>query len=203
MYRKLIKPLLDIFLAFIGLMLLSPIFLTLIIILSIVNKGKPFFFQTRAGKHGKPFKIIKLKTMTDQKDENGKLLPFQERVTRVGNFVRKYSLDEIPQLINVLKRDMSIIGPRPLHMEYLPHYNPKQARRHEVNGGITGWAQVNGRNTITWEQKFNYDVWYVDNLSLLLDLKILWLTFYKVVKKKDINDETGGNMTAFGGADVD
>lgn len=203
MYIKIIKPLLDFFVALFGLIVLSPIFLILIIVLSVANKGKAFFFQTRAGKYGKPFKIIKLKTMTDEKDENGKLLPFQQRVTIIGNLVRKYSLDEIPQLINVLKGDMSLIGPRPLHPEYLPHYNPTQARRHDVIGGVTGWAQVNGRNTITWEKKFEYDVWYVDNISFLLDLKILWLTFYKVIKKKDINDQDGGNMTAFGGADVD
>ncbi len=141
--------------------------------------------------------------MTDEKDENGRLLPFQERVTKLGDFVRKLSLDEIPQLINVLKGDMSIVGPRPLHMEYLPHYNETQAKRHNVVGGITGWAQVNGRNTITWEQKFNYDIWYVNNVSFLVDLKIIWLTVLKVIQKKDVNDANDGNMTAFGGADVD
>lgn len=176
MYKKLIKPALDFFAALIGLIILFPILLVLVIVLSFVNKGKSFFFQTRAGKHGNPFKIIKLKTMTDEKDEHGKLLPFQQRVTKIGNFVRKFSLDEIPQLINVLKGDMSIIGPRPLHLEYLPHYNTTQARRHDIIGGITGWAQVNGRNAISWEQKFEYDVWYVDNQSFLVDLKILWLT---------------------------
>ena len=203
MYSKLIKPLLDFCSSLLGLIVLSPIILVLIIVLSIANKGKAFFLQTRAGKHGKPFKIIKFKTMTDEKDENGKLLPFQERVTKIGNFVRKLSLDEIPQLINVLKGDMSVVGPRPLHMEYLPHYNETQAKRHDVIGGITGWAQVNGRNTITWEQKFNYDVWYVNNISFWVDLKILWLTVIKVISKKDVNDANDGNMTAFGGADVD
>ena len=203
MYSKLIKPLLDFFSSLLGLIVLSPLLLFLIVLLSISNKGKPFFLQTRAGKFGKPFKIIKFKTMTDEKDENGRLLPFQERVTKLGDFVRKLSLDEIPQLINVLKGDMSIVGPRPLHMEYLPHYNETQAKRHNVVGGITGWAQVNGRNTITWEQKFNYDIWYVNNVSFLVDLKIIWLTVLKVIQKKDVNDANDGNMTAFGGADVD
>ena len=203
MYSKLIKPLLDFFSSLLGLIVLSPLLLFLVVLLSISNKGKPFFLQTRAGKFGKPFKIIKFKTMTDEKDENGRLLPFQERVTKLGDFVRKLSLDEIPQLINVLKGDMSIVGPRPLHMEYLPHYNETQAKRHNVVGGITGWAQVNGRNTITWEQKFNYDIWYVNNVSFLVDLKIIWLTVLKVIQKKDVNDANDGNMTAFGGADVD
>lgn len=203
MYKHFIKPLLDFFAAVIGLIILSPFFLTLIIILLFTNNGKPFFYQRRAGKKGKVFKIIKLKTMNDKKDDQGKLLPFDQRVTKIGLFIRKYSLDEIPQLINVLKGDMSIIGPRPLHPEYLPLYNEEQARRHDVIGGITGWAQVNGRNTITWEKKFEYDVWYVDNQSILLDLKILWLTFYKVIKKKDINSSETTNMPAFKNADVE
>lgn len=203
MYKTFIKIILDFLAAFFGFLLLLPVFLVLVIILCITNNGKPFFFQTRAGKNGKLFKIIKLKTMNDKRDEHGKLLPFQERVTKMGHFIRKYSLDEIPQLINVIKGDMSLIGPRPLLKEYLPLYDEKQARRHEVKGGITGWAQVNGRNTISWEQKFEYDVWYVENLSFKLDLKILWLTFYKVIKKEDINNSENTNMPTFKNADVE
>ncbi len=203
MYTTLIKPLLDILSSIIGLILLSPIFITLIIILLIDNKGKPFFYQRRAGKKGKVFKIIKIKTMNDKKDEHGEFLSFEKRVTKLGIFIRKYSLDEIPQLFNIIKGDMSLIGPRPLHPEYLPLYNEEQARRHDVMPGITGWAQINGRNTISWEQKFEYDVWYVDNQSAKLDLKILWLTFYKVIQKKDINNSETSNMPAFKNAKVE
>lgn len=203
MYTKILKPLLDLLAAIIGLVLISPVFLLLILLLLIANNGKPFFFQKRAGKNGRIFKIIKLKTMNDKKDQYGKLLPYDQRVTKIGTFIRKYSLDEIPQLINILKGDMSLIGPRPLHPEYLPLYNVEQARRHDVMVGITGWAQVNGRNTISWEQKFEYDVWYVDHQSFKLDLKILWLTFYKVIKKKDINSSENTNMPAFKNADVE
>ncbi|TJY33434.1 sugar transferase [Pontimicrobium aquaticum] len=203
MYTKILKPILDLLAAIIGLVLISPVFLLLILLLLITNSGKPFFFQRRAGKNGRIFKIIKLKTMNDKKDQHGKLLPYDQRVTKIGTFIRKYSLDEIPQLINILKGDMSLIGPRPLHPEYLPLYNKEQARRHDVMVGITGWAQVNGRNTISWEQKFEYDVWYVDNQSFMLDLKILWLTFYKVIKKKDINSSENTNMPAFKNADVE
>lgn len=203
MYTKILKPLLDLLAAIIGLVLISPVFLLLILLLLIANNGKPFFFQKRAGKNGRIFKIIKLKTMNDKKDQYGKLLPYDQRVTKIGTFIRKYSLDEIPQLINILKGDMSLIGPRPLHPEYLPLYNEEQARRHDVMVGITGWAQVNGRNTISWEQKFEYDVWYVDHQSFKLDLKILWLTFYKVIKKKDINSSENTNMPAFKNADVE
>ena len=203
MYNNFIKYILDFLSSLFGLILLSPLFIILIILLLIANNGKPFFFQRRAGKGGRVFKIIKLKTMNDRKDEEGKLLPYHLRVTSIGKFIRKYSLDEIPQLINILKGDMSLIGPRPLHPEYLPLYDESQARRHEVMGGITGWAQVNGRNTISWEKKFEYDVWYVDNQSFLLDLKILWLTFYKVIKKKDINSSENTNMPAFKNADVE
>lgn len=203
MYTKILKPLLDLLAAIIGLVIISPVFLLLILLLLIANNGKPFFFQKRAGKNGRIFKIIKLKTMNDKKDNHGKLLPYDQRVTKIGTFIRKYSLDEIPQLINILKGDMSLIGPRPLHPEYLPLYNVEQARRHDVMVGITGWAQVNGRNTISWEQKFEYDVWYVDHQSFKLDLKILWLTFYKVIKKKDINSSENTNMPAFKNADVE
>jgi undecaprenyl phosphate N,N'-diacetylbacillosamine 1-phosphate transferase len=203
MYVNLIKPLLDVLAAIVGLILLSPIFIILILILLIDNKGKPFFYQKRAGKNGKVFKIIKIKTMNDNKDEYGEFLSFNERVTTLGKFIRKYSLDEIPQLFNIIKRDMSLIGPRPLHPEYLPLYDEEQAKRHDVMPGITGWAQINGRNTITWEQKFEYDVWYAKNQSFLLDLKILWLTFYKVIKKKDINNSESSNMPAFKNAKVE
>lgn len=203
MYANIIKPLLDVLAAIIGLILLSPIFIVLILILLIDNKGKPFFYQKRAGKNGKVFKIIKIKTMNDKKDEHGEFLSFNERVTTLGKFIRKYSLDEIPQLFNIIKRDMSLIGPRPLHPEYLPLYNDEQAKRHNVMPGITGWAQINGRNTITWEQKFEYDVWYVNNLSFLLDLKILVLTFCKVIKKKDINCSESSNMPAFKNAKIE
>jgi len=203
MYTNILKPLFDLFTAIVGLIILSPIFITLILILLIDNKGKPFFYQRRAGKNGKVFKIIKIKTMNDKKDAHGEFLPFEQRVTKLGKFIRKYSLDEIPQLLNIIKRDMNLIGPRPLHPEYLPLYNKVQARRHDVMPGITGWAQINGRNTISWEQKFEYDVWYVDNQSFKLDLKILWLTFYKVIKKKDINSSQTTNMPAFKNAKVE
>ncbi|MBU2921210.1 sugar transferase [Winogradskyella psychrotolerans] len=199
MYTVIIKRLLDFTAALIGLILISPLFIILIIILSISNNGKPFFYQRRTGKHGEIFTIIKLKTMTDKTDANGELLPALERVTKTGDICRKYSLDEIPQLLNILKGDMSLIGPRPLLPEYLKHYNKEQNRRHDVMPGITGWAQINGRNTITWEQKFEYDVYYVDHLSFLLDLKILWLTFYKVIKKSDINNSETLDMPMFTG----
>ncbi len=169
------------------------------IIVLIDNKGQAFFFQNRAGKDGKVFRIIKIKTMNDKKDKQGNLLSYKERVTSLGKFLRKYSLDEIPQLYNVIQGDMSLVGPRPLHTKYLSEYDKEQARRQNVKGGITGWAQINGRNTISWEQKFKYDVWYVDNLSFLLDLKILWSTFIKVVKKEDINNTKDLSMPPFKG----
>lgn len=201
MYSLFFKRLIDFFIAFIGLVLVSPIFLVLIIILSISNNGKPFFYQLRTGKHGKLFTIIKLKTMNDKTDADGELLPALERVTKTGDICRKYSLDEIPQLLNILKGDMSLIGPRPLLPQYLQHYNKEQNRRHDVMPGITGWAQINGRNTITWEQKFEYDVYYVDNQSFLLDLKILWQTFYKVIKRSDINNSETLDMPLFTGSE--
>ena len=184
MYKNHIKRLIDFLAAFFGLLLLSPIFLIVMIGLFFANQGKPFFFQLRPGKGEKIFKIIKFKTMNDKKDKSGNLLPDAERLTPIGAFVRKTSLDEIPQLINVLKGDMSLIGPRPLLPEYLPLYNETQKRRHEVRPGITGWAQVNGRNAISWKQKFEYDVWYVDHLSLATDLKVFFTTFKKVFKNK-------------------
>lgn len=199
LYRIFIKRLFDFLAAFVGLLIISPLLLTLIIILSIVNKGKPFFYQTRTGKHGKLFTIIKLKTMNDNVDANGKLLPALQRVTKTGNFCRKYSLDEIPQLINILKGDMSLIGPRPLLPEYLEHYNEEQIKRHNVLPGITGWAQVNGRNAISWEQKFKYDVYYVNNQSFLLDLNIIFKTIDKVINRKDINNSESIDMPRFTG----
>jgi lipopolysaccharide/colanic/teichoic acid biosynthesis glycosyltransferase len=199
LYRNLIKRILDFAAAFVGLILISPIFMILLVILSISNNGKPFFYQKRTGKNGKLFTILKLKTMTDKTDANGELLPAMQRVTKTGNICRKYSLDEIPQLLNILKGDMSLVGPRPLLPQYLEHYSKEQNRRHEVMPGITGWAQINGRNTISWEEKFKYDVYYVDNQSFFLDLKILWLTFYKVIKKSDINSSETVDMPAFTG----
>lgn len=185
-YRKLIKPLFDFTCSLLGLLVLSPIFLLVWLSLIIANSGKPFFYQRRPGKDGRIFTIVKFRTMNDKRDADGDLLPDTERLTKVGSFVRKTSLDEIPQLINVLKGDMSLVGPRPLLVEYLPLYNEVQARRHEVRPGITGWAQVNGRNAISWQQKFEYDVWYVKNLSFSLDLKILIKTVIKVFKSEGI-----------------
>ena len=174
MYKSFFKRIIDFTAALIGFTVLFPLFLLIALFLTIANDGKPFFFQRRPGKNGKVFSIIKFKTMNDRKDDSGKLLPDEVRLTAVGKFVRKTSLDEIPQLLNVLKGDMSLIGPRPLLLQYLPLYNAEQKKRHDVRPGITGWAQVNGRNAISWEQKFAYDVWYVHNCSFVLDLKILF-----------------------------
>jgi len=186
-YKGFFKRFLDFLIALILLVIVLPLFLLLIVFLAIANQGKPFFFQRRPGKNEKVFSIVKFKTMNDKKDKSGNLLPDKDRITSVGNFVRKSSLDEIPQLINVLKGEMSLVGPRPLIIEYLPIYNKEQKRRHDVRPGITGWAQVNGRNSITWNQKFKYDVYYVDNLSLAMDVKILWLTAKKVFQRQDVN----------------
>ena len=199
MYKLFLKPLFDFIVALIGLLILSPIFLLVMLGLTIANNGKPFFFQKRPGKNEKIFSIIKFKTMNDKKDADGNLLPDAERLTPIGAFVRKTSLDEIPQLINVLKGDMSMIGPRPLLIQYLPLYSAKQKRRHEVRPGITGWAQVNGRNAISWEQKFEYDVWYVDNVSLSLDFKIGLMTVLKIFKREGISSDTSVTMEAFKG----
>jgi len=187
MYNPFFKRVFDFSLALIGMLLLGPLFIVVTIGLFFANQGKPFFFQLRPGKNGKIFKIIKFKTMNDKKDEAGNLLSDEKRLTRIGIFVRKTSLDEIPQLINVLKGEMSLIGPRPLLPEYLPLYDAVQARRHNVKPGITGWAQVNGRNAISWKQKFEYDVWYVDHLSFWMDLKIFFLTLKKVIIREGIN----------------
>ncbi|WP_150451205.1 sugar transferase [Arenibacter lacus] len=199
MYKTFLKRILDVVISVIMLLLLSPIFIVVFITLFIANNGKPFFFQSRPGLHEKIFKIIKFRSMNDKKDKNGKLLPDEDRLTKVGLFVRKTSLDEIPQLLNVLKGDMSLIGPRPLLISYLPLYNEEQKKRHLIKPGITGWAQVNGRNAISWQQKFAYDVWYVENCSFLLDCKILWMTFLKVVKREDISSATSATMEFFKG----
>lgn len=199
-YRHFFKRLFDIVIASVGLIILSPLFLILWIWLSIANKGAgAFFIQERPGKDEKIFKVIKFKTMNDRRDENGNLLPDSERLTTIGRWIRSLSLDEIPQLINVLKGDMSLVGPRPLLVQYLPLYDEVQRRRHEVRPGMTGWAQVNGRNAISWEQKFDYDVWYVDHLSLSLDFKILLKTIEKVFKREGINTGTHVTMEPFQG----
>ena len=203
MYKNFIKPAIDFVLALVGFLFLSPIFVLVAIGLFFANDGKPFFFQLRPGKDGKIFKIIKFKTMTDKKDENGNLLPDADRLTKIGSFVRKTSLDEIPQLLNVIKGDMSLVGPRPLLPKYLELYNDFQRRRNEVKPGITGWAQVNGRNSISWEKKFEYDVWYVDNVSFLLDFKILIMTVLKVVKSEGINEQGQATSNEFKGNNIE
>lgn len=199
MYKNYLKRIIDFLAAFFGLLLLSPIFMVVTIGLFIANNGKPFFFQSRPGKDERIFKIIKFKTMNDKKDANGNLLPDAKRLTKIGSFVRKTSLDEIPQLINVLKGDMSLIGPRPLLPQYLPLYNAEQKRRHQVRPGITGWAQVNGRNAISWKKKFELDVWYVDNVSFKTDVKVFLTTFKKVFKSEGISQEGQATMEMFNG----
>ncbi|MBG6129915.1 lipopolysaccharide/colanic/teichoic acid biosynthesis glycosyltransferase [Aquimarina sp. EL_43] len=187
MYKFFIKRSLDFSVSLLFLIFILPVFILLILFLAIANRGKPFFVQRRPGKNEKIFSIIKFKTMNDRRDAQGNLLPDKDRITRVGAFVRKTSLDEIPQLINVVLGEMSLIGPRPLIIEYLPVYNDVQKKRHNVRPGITGLAQVNGRNSITWKKKFEYDVWYVENYNFLLDLKIIGLTLKKVIQKEDVN----------------
>jgi undecaprenyl phosphate N,N'-diacetylbacillosamine 1-phosphate transferase len=199
MYSVFFKRLLDLILSLLGLIILSPIFLIVWLMLIVANEGKPFFFQARPGRNERIFKIIKFKTMNEKKDAKGELLPDEKRLTGVGKFVRKTSLDEIPQLMNVVKGDMSLIGPRPLLIQYLPLYNTDQKRRHEVRPGITGWAQVNGRNAISWQKKFEYDVWYVNHVTFLLDLKILLLTVKKVFKSEGISSTTSITMEKFTG----
>ena len=199
MYRRYLKRVIDLIGALAGFSLLFPLFLICAIFLSLANQGSPFFLQVRPGIQGRLFKIIKFKTMNDRKDAQGQLLPDAVRLTTIGKIVRKSSLDEIPQLLNVIKGDMSLIGPRPLLPEYLPLYSPHQARRHEVRPGITGWAQVNGRNTISWEQKFDLDVWYVDHLSPGLDLKIFFRTIAKVFRSEGISQQGEATMQKFSG----
>lgn len=199
MYQHFFKRSIDFLVAFFGLLLLTPIFIMIMLILTIANHGHPFFFQKRPGKGGEVFKIIKFKSMNDKKDEAGNFLPDEQRLTKVGSFVRKTSLDEIPQLINVLKGDMSLIGPRPLLEQYLPLYNDFQKKRHEIRPGITGWAQVNGRNAISWDEKFAYDIWYVKNLSFALDMKIIIMTIRKVLRREGISQEGAATMEYFKG----
>lgn len=199
MYKHFFKRIIDFSLSLVGFVLLLPVFLAVTLFLAVANGGKPFFFQQRPGRKNKIFSIIKFKTMTDKKDSQGNLLPDADRLTSIGSFVRKTSLDEIPQLLNVIKGDMSLIGPRPLLVEYLPLYSTEQRRRHEVRPGITGWAQVNGRNAISWQEKFKLDVWYVDHISLSLDITVFWKTLYKVIKKEDINSDTSATMEKFKG----
>lgn len=198
-YTKIIKPGYDFIFSLVVFIILLPVFLVIVFILMITNNGNPFFLQRRPGLRGKIFKVIKFKTMNDKKDMDGKFLPDAKRMTTIGSFIRKTSLDEIPQLLNVIKGDMSLIGPRPLLVEYLPLYNDVQQRRHEVKPGITGWAQVNGRNAISWDQKFEYDVWYVKNLSFALDIKIFFLTLNKVFKSEGISSATSQTMEKFSG----
>jgi Sugar transferases involved in lipopolysaccharide synthesis len=186
MYKNYFKRLLDFLFVLSAFIVLLPLFLFITLFLFIANEGKPFFFQSRPGKNEQIFTVIKFRTMNDKKNLHGELLPPTDRITPIGAFVRKTSLDEIPQLINVIKGNMSLIGPRPLRIEYLPLYNKQQQRRHEVRPGITGWAQVNGRNTISWDKKFEYDVWYVDHISFLLDCKIFFLTIRNVFKRDGV-----------------
>lgn len=200
MYRNFFKRLIDFILVLCVLLVIWPILLIITVWLHFANKGAGVFFtQDRPGKNGKIFKVIKYKTMTDERDAEGNLLPDADRLTKVGSFVRSTSIDELPQLINVLKGDMALIGPRPLLPQYLPLYSPEQARRHEVRPGITGWAQINGRNAISWTKKFEYDVWYVDHCSFLLDLKIVFLTIKKVFIREGISQEGQATMEAFNG----
>lgn len=199
MYLSFFKYMFDFLVALIGLILFCPVFMFIAVGLYFVNQGHPFFFQLRPGYNGKIFTIIKFKTMNDKKDSEGNLLTDGDRLTKIGKFVRKTSLDEIPQLLNVLLGQMSIVGPRPFLPEYLPLYSKDQNRRHEVKPGITGWAQVNGRNGISWQQKFEFDVWYVDNISFFLDLKIVFLTLKKVILSEGINSEGQITTEAFTG----
>jgi lipopolysaccharide/colanic/teichoic acid biosynthesis glycosyltransferase len=199
MYRYFFKRFFDFTLSLTGIVVLSPIFITVMVLLFFTNKGKPFFTQSRPGRHEKIFKIIKFKTMNDKRDAAGNLLPDSERLTATGKFVRKTSLDEIPQLINVIKGEMSLVGPRPLLVEYLPLYNARQRRRHDARPGITGWAQVNGRNAISWEEKFQYDTWYTEHVSFPLDLKIILLTVKKVCKREGVNSTDVVTMEKFQG----
>lgn len=199
MYKFYIKHLLDFLVAGLGLLILSPFLIVVGILLSIQNRGTPFFLQTRPGRNQRAFKIIKFKTMTDERDEQGNLLPDVERITGLGKIIRQLSIDELPQLINILKGDMSLVGPRPLLFKYIPLYSEQQLRRHEVRPGITGWAQVNGRNAISWTRKFELDIEYVNRISFLFDIKIIWLTVLKVIKKEGINQSEDRPMMPFDG----
>ena len=200
MYKYFFKRFFDFWVSLFFLVISSPALLVVTIWLHFANKGAgALFFQERPGKDGKIFKVVKFKTMTDERDAEGNLLPDEARLTKVGKFVRSTSLDELPQLINVLKGDMALIGPRPLLPQYLPLYSPEQARRHEVRPGISGWAQCHGRNAISWTEKFKLDVWYVDHVSLVTDIKVIWITILKVLKRADINEAGQATMEAFNG----
>jgi len=200
MYKHFFKRLLDFCISLMALIIISPILLVITMWLHFANKGAgAFFFQERPGKDAKIFNVIKFKTMTDERDAEGNLLPDEQRLTKVGKFVRSTSIDELPQLINVLKGDMALIGPRPLLPQYLPLYSPEQARRHEVRPGISGWAQCHGRNAISWTEKFKLDVWYVDHVSLMTDLKVIFITIKNVLMRKDINSATAATMEYFDG----
>ena len=200
MYKHFLKRFLDFWIALIALVCISPLLIVVTLWLHVANKGAgAFFCQERPGKDGRIFRIIKYKTMTDERGADGELLPDEQRLTKVGRFVRSTSIDELPQLINVLKGDMALIGPRPLLVQYLPLYSKEQARRHEVRPGISGWAQCHGRNAISWTEKFKLDVWYVDHVSLLTDLKVAWLTIQKVLKRADISEQGHATMEVFNG----
>ena len=199
MYTEFIKPAADRFFALFLLVVISPLLLGIIVMLGFSNKGNIFFKQKRPGKHEKIFIVLKFKTMNDKKDNKGNLLPDKERLHKLGLLLRKTSLDELPQLFNVLKGDMSFVGPRPLLVEYLPLYTEKQRLRHSIKPGITGWAQINGRNAISWEDKFNHDIWYVKHKSFVLDIKILFLTFFRIVQAKDVNKKNTATTTKFKG----
>lgn len=200
MYKSFFKRVLDFSISLVALVCLSPVLLIVTIWLHFANKGAgAFFFQERPGLHGKIFKVIKFKTMTDERDAEGNLLPDADRLTKVGRFVRSTSIDELPQLVNVLKGDMALIGPRPLLVQYLPLYNKEQARRHDVRPGISGWAQCHGRNAISWAEKFKLDVWYVDHVSLLTDLKVIGITVMKVLQRADINEAGQATIEPFNG----
>lgn len=200
LYANGVKRVFDLLIGLLVFIILSPVFFIIVLVLSIVNDGSPFFTQTRPGKNNDLFKVIKFRSMNNKRGADGQLLPDAERLTGAGRFIRSTSLDEIPQLLNVIKGDMSLIGPRPLLVRYLDRYTPEQARRHNVRPGITGWAQVNGRNAISWEEKFTLDVWYVDNLSFALDMKILWMTIKKVLRREGISSGTSATMEEFMGS---
>lgn len=199
MYSNILKRFLDVLMATIGIVVCSPVILMVAILLNLSLRGNPFFVQERPGRNGRIFKLIKFRTMNEKRDRNGKLLPDRDRLTPVGRLIRSTSLDELPQLLNVLKGDMSLVGPRPLLVNYLPLYSEEQSRRHNVRPGITGWAQINGRNSISWKEKFELDVWYVDHVSFLLDLKIIGRTVVKVFRREGINSKASVTMEAFRG----
>ena len=199
MYSKYIKRVLDFIISLLALTVLSPLLLVLTLVGAVKMRGNPFFVQERPGRNGRVFRLIKLRSMTNEK-KNGELLPDEERLTGYGRFLRRTSLDELPELLNILVGHMSLVGPRPLLVKYLPLYNEHQARRHEVRPGLTGWAQVNGRNSITWEQKFDYDVWYVDHVSFALDVRIVMMTVRSVLKREGISGENNATMAEFEGS---